>query len=187
MFLCTFFKNQSFDLYESFITREDIFPLVLSEVEIAVSHKRFVNSNFPPIDSRYQVIKDFLNQDRTDEEVFIVDWEAIVLSGSSIAQELLKCVETNFDVKISQEQSRIQDCRLAPYMENMIMIADHLKLDSDRLFKYNPKLLTSKLIYGQKANIIKLCDFIMEKRYQLGASSLAASPVIINSYVSALQ
>lgn len=182
MILTTFYAEQNTENFRTFWQKEGVEPTVLTQVIFPeYTCHAFAPSNLPYVDDRFQVVSSFLKGQEIDSLITIVDWEPMFFSGQSVEGESKKFVNTWTDVKFIQEDVRVQDYRLPPFMENLIMISNHLGLDNGRLFKENPKLISGKIMKGKRSNLIDSLDIITEARYTLNSPNIVAHLPIINS------
>lgn len=183
MFITTFYMGQNPEDFLTFLENEKLDITVLSQVDFAFNTVKILPNNLPAMDDKYNALSNYLKSTNINpsEEIIFLDWDHILYSRKRISDYLSELKLINSGVYLIEEPVKIQDYRLPPYMESLLMIVDSLKLDSKRLFESNPKVLVAKVVKGSASDVIKTCDAIWEKRTALGLSSLTAGLPIINS------
>lgn len=183
MFITTFYAGQNREDFLTFLENEKLDIKILSQVDFPFETVKILPNTLPAMDDKYNALSNYLKSARVDkdEDIIFLDWDYILYSRQNVSYYLDNLKLTNGDVYLVEEPVKIQDYRLPPYMESLLMIVDSLQLDSERLFETNPKVLVTKVIKGSTENVINTCDSIWEKRTSLNASSLTAGLPIVNS------
>lgn len=181
MLLTTFHPGQDFEALKFLCDREKLNPIILSYCNLPnFEHYRFIAGNLPSTDDRYEILSSFLQSKSVEDEITVIDWENIAYT-SSMEIETSKQVLTDHEVYFSQEPTRVQDFRLPPFMENLIMISQSLGFDkNDHLYQNNPKVLTPKMIKGTRSNLLKAFNVISSARHSISDPSISAILPIIN-------
>jgi hypothetical protein len=138
--------------------------------------------NLPPPDDAIRMVRDFLSSLSGESEIFtFLDWESTFMF-SSLALDSEKLKKVNNGIEIIEENIKVQDFRLAPYMENLTKICGDIKLSgADRLFSKNPKLLIPRMIRGSLTNLLKSFNNFLEIRSKIPSNKFTGVLPIFNS------
>lgn len=183
--ITSFFKYQNFDNFKAYLNNLGENYIVLSHEPLQVP-KNIVMPAYPisPPDEAirlaYEYLKSLPKEILANENFIILDWES-VSSISSLEKDLNSLVEIDKDLFIIEENIKVQDLRLAPFMENIPKICFDLKIPgTDFLFSKNPKALIPRLIKGSGESLIESCKKFLEVRIPIRGEKFNGTLPIYN-------
>jgi hypothetical protein len=159
--ITTYCNNQNLEDLKAHIPKLGVDYVVISHQPILGEKNTVVN--YTPLaapDEAIRMAAEYLNslsKDDLNQEFIFLDWESVfTFSSFERDLQLLVCINDDYDLYIVEEPIRAQDFRLAPYMENLLKIANDLNLpNKDSLFEKNPYVLIPRLIKGNGVALLK--------------------------------
>jgi RecG-like helicase len=183
MILTTYYPNQKEEDLESFIEKsgQDINVLSMTRLKKAKHALIKMGKLSYKDDMFYSFLSALSSPSLKSEEYVLIDWE-VINTFSSLEKELSKLKMTTSGFEIVEEKVKVQDFRLAPYMENLLKISEELKLSgTDRLFSTNPNLILPKILKGSKSKLIKGLETFTSIRSKFNNSAFTACIPIFNT------
>lgn len=181
MVLLSLYPNQDENLLKEFVKN-------LKEPYIIFSYKplswtkteHFSPGEMPPPDDSLNIFYQFLSSyfgKEWNDEFTIIDWTCVDLE-----RDIKKLKKTQVGFEIIEENIKVQDFRLAPFMENLLKICYEIKLvGTERLFKTNPKVLFPKLLKGNKHQLITALGTFLNTRALVRSKNFTGTIPIFNS------
>lgn len=179
MTLVSFYPDQNEELFKEFCTSIGESFVIFSYKPLDWANVLLITPGHqPPADDTVNIAFQYLSQSEIDESIrVIVDWTICDLS-----KDKDKLKQTTSGVFVVEEQVKIQDFRLAPFMENLLKICKELNLSGvDRLFSTNPFVIIPKIIKGSQKDLLTVFEEFLSIRKTINSANFTGVIPIFNS------